>query len=103
MTTLAIVALGFLGAIVPVVAFIAAKAKAIDVVLAAIGYGGFVATIASMGPYYGAGPYLFVPLASLFTAAWVLATVRVVHYRGPIRWRWERKPNAAEKSLDAEG
>jgi hypothetical protein len=83
--------LGVLGALVAAVAFVAAKAKPMDVALAVLGYGGMVATIASMGPYYREGPYLFVPLASLCTATWMLATARVVHYRGPGRWRWARK------------
>ena len=91
-----IVSLGILGAVVPVVFFAAAKAKPVDLALAAIGFGGLVATIASMGPYYREGPYLFVPLAALCTAAWMLATARVVHYRGPLRWRWERKAGKAE-------
>jgi hypothetical protein len=86
-----IVSLGILGAVVPVVFFAAAKAKPVDLALAAIGFGGLVATIASMGPYYREGPYLFVPLAALCTAAWMLATARVVHSRGPVRWRWQRK------------
>jgi hypothetical protein len=98
-----IVALGILGAVVPVVFFAAAKAKPVDLTLAAIGFGGLVATIASMGPFYREGPYLFVPLAALCTAALMLATARVVHYRGPVRWRWARKPSAVRKTPGATG
>ena len=90
--------LGILGAIVPFVTFSAAKAKPVDVAMAAIGFGGFVATIASMGPYYREGPYLFVPLATLCTSVWMMATARVVYYKGPVRWRWARKPGEAEKT-----
>jgi hypothetical protein len=92
MQILAIVVFGAVGAVVPVVVFVAAKAKPVDVVLAALGYGGTIATAASMGTFYKQGPYLYVPIASLCTAAWMLATVRLVHYRGPVRWRWQPKP-----------
>lgn len=100
MTVVIIAGFGVLGALVPVVAFMAAKARFVDVVLAAVGYGGTSATIVSMGPYYKEGPYLFVPLAILFTAAWVLATVRVVHYRGPLRWRWQNAHTNAEPASE---
>jgi apolipoprotein N-acyltransferase len=89
-----IVGFGVLGAVIPAIVFIAAKAKPVDVAMAVVGYGGFVATVASMGWYYRSGPYLFVPPAALFTAAWVLATVRVVHYGGPVQWRRRRKQNS---------
>jgi hypothetical protein len=95
-----VIGFGVIGAVLPAVVFIAGRAKPVDVVLAAVGYGGFLATLASMGPYYQTGPYLFFALSSLFTAAWVTATVRFVHYR-PMQWRWQRKqhgPDTAPRS-----
>jgi len=83
MPVIAIAAFAGVGALVPTLMFVAARARPIDIGLAALGYGGFVATVAAMGPYYSAGPYLFVPLAVVFTAAWVAATVRTVQRRRP--------------------
>lgn len=73
------------GAVVAAAAFGSAKAKKVDLALAVFGFGGFVATIAGMGPHYGAGPYVFVPLTAVFTSAWMTATVRVMCYRGLMR------------------
>jgi 4-amino-4-deoxy-L-arabinose transferase-like glycosyltransferase len=92
MQNVTIALLGVLGAVVPSAIFLSARAKPVDVALAAFGYGGLVAVIAGMGPYYSAGPYLFVPLAVLFTIAWMLATMRVIGYRGPVRLRWRQPP-----------
>jgi hypothetical protein len=102
MAIVTIIVLGVFGALVPSALFVLAKARPIDVGLAAAGYGGFVAVVAAMGPYYGEGPYLFVPLATLFTVAWVSATVRVVHYRGPVRWRWQRPESDPDQRLGPE-
>lgn len=96
---LAIVVIGVVGAAVPIVVFVAAKAKPVDVLLAVVGYGGTFATIASMGTFYKQGPYLYVPIAALCTAAWMLATVRVVQYKGPVRWRWQRKRRGADTEM----
>ena len=87
--TATMIGFGIVAALGAGMLFVLAKAKPVDVALAVVGYGGTYATIvAASGPYYGSFRYL-VPLMGVFTAAWMLATVRLVQYR-PIKWRWRR-------------